>query len=139
MLIRVLGLALLAVVVNSAMAQEIYINQHEFIPDDLPMGYSTALDAIQGIPHQKDVLVGEAVAPHVVDYHGIYKGRKESTHWLVFEKGSDLYPSVVRRRLVLTPHGYLVKTAVLCDAEKSKCERLLSGLHTMDATQRPHG
>lgn len=103
-----------------------------FIKDDLPIGYASASEASKKIPKRTDIKSAERIAPGIMDYS---TDAKTQIHWWVMEKGNEFYPSVVRRRVVVQSDGYVVKTAMLCNASKEKCKRLLTVLQTMDSSQ----
>ena len=98
--------------------------------DDMPTGYSSAADAMAKIPARKDISNSSLLGPAM---RGYSEKAADGGTWWVFESGNEFYPSVVRRRLVDSKQGIIVKTAILCDASKDACAKLRLIISAMDS------
>ena len=112
---------LLAVACNSSSSSDLQPSNKALIPDDLPIDYVSAEEALERLPSRPGIQSVRDVAPGVKQYSS---GVSELTNWYAFGKGSYAYPTVVRSRVVGTPENFVVKTTILCSATLDICDRV---------------
>lgn len=97
---------------------------------DSSVGYASVSAALAGLRSRPDLTVSEQADWTVMEDRASY------TIWSFAPKGDPAYPSVVKRQVMKTGNGIVVRMNVLCEASKIACDNLVVAFQNLNAKMK---